>query len=70
MSAATPSSAAPGVGLSPDPFGDGNHATVLAHENVLLPLERARREWRRITLPDQDAAERHVHVAVSLDVRQ
>jgi cyclase len=27
-----------GVGLSPDPFGDGNHATVLAHENVLLRL--------------------------------
>ena len=24
-----------GVGLSPDPFGAGNHATVLAHENVL-----------------------------------
>ena len=24
-----------GIGLSPDPFGDGNHATVLAHENVL-----------------------------------
>jgi len=29
---------AAGVGLSPDPFGDGNHATVLAHENVLLRL--------------------------------
>jgi cyclase len=27
-----------GIGLSPDPFGDGNHATVLAHENVLLRL--------------------------------
>jgi glyoxylase-like metal-dependent hydrolase (beta-lactamase superfamily II) len=27
-----------GVGLSPDPFGGGNHATVLAHENVLLRL--------------------------------
>jgi cyclase len=27
-----------GVGLSPDPFGDGNHATVLAHENVLRRL--------------------------------
>jgi len=27
-----------GVGLSPDPFGDGNHATVLAHENVLRHL--------------------------------
>jgi len=27
-----------GVGLSPDPFGAGNHATVLAHENVLLRL--------------------------------
>ena len=24
-----------GIGLGPDPFGDGNHATVLAHENVL-----------------------------------
>jgi cyclase len=24
-----------GIGLSPDPFGAGNHATVLAHENVL-----------------------------------
>lgn len=29
---------AAGVGLSPDPFGAGNHATVLAHENVLLRL--------------------------------
>jgi len=29
---------AAGIGLSPDPFGDGNHATVLAHENVLLRL--------------------------------
>jgi glyoxylase-like metal-dependent hydrolase (beta-lactamase superfamily II) len=27
-----------GIGLSPDPFGDGNHATVLAHENVLRRL--------------------------------
>jgi len=27
-----------GIGLSPDPFGAGNHATVLAHENVLLRL--------------------------------
>jgi glyoxylase-like metal-dependent hydrolase (beta-lactamase superfamily II) len=27
-----------GIGLSPDPFGDGNHATVLAHENVLLRM--------------------------------
>jgi glyoxylase-like metal-dependent hydrolase (beta-lactamase superfamily II) len=27
-----------GVGLSPDPFGDGDHATVLAHENVLRRL--------------------------------
>ena len=27
-----------GVGLSQDPFGDGNHATVLAHENVLRHL--------------------------------
>ena len=27
-----------GIGLSPDPFGTGNHATVLAHENVLLRL--------------------------------
>lgn len=27
-----------GVGLSPDPFGDGNRATVLAHENVLRRL--------------------------------
>jgi cyclase len=27
-----------GIGLSPDPFSDGNHATVLAHENVLLRL--------------------------------
>ena len=27
-----------GVGLGPDPFGDGNHATVLAHENVLRHL--------------------------------
>ena len=27
-----------GIGISPDPFGDGNHATVLAHENVLLRL--------------------------------
>jgi cyclase len=27
-----------GIGLSPDPFGNGNHATVLAHENVLLRL--------------------------------
>jgi glyoxylase-like metal-dependent hydrolase (beta-lactamase superfamily II) len=24
-----------GIGLSPDPFGAGDHATVLAHENVL-----------------------------------
>ena len=38
MSAATPSSAGAGIGLSPDPFGAGNHATVLAHENVLLRL--------------------------------
>jgi cyclase len=30
-----------GIGLSPDPFGDGNHATVLAHENVLLRLSAA-----------------------------
>jgi glyoxylase-like metal-dependent hydrolase (beta-lactamase superfamily II) len=30
-----------GVGLSPDPFGAGNHATVLAHENVLLRLSAA-----------------------------
>jgi glyoxylase-like metal-dependent hydrolase (beta-lactamase superfamily II) len=29
---------AAGIGLSPDPFGDGNHATVLAHENVLRRL--------------------------------
>jgi glyoxylase-like metal-dependent hydrolase (beta-lactamase superfamily II) len=29
---------AAGVGLTPDPFGAGNHATVLAHENVLLRL--------------------------------
>ena len=29
-----------GVGLSPDPFADGDHATVLAHENVLLRLSR------------------------------
>jgi len=29
-----------GVGLSPDPFGDGDHATVLAHENVLLRMSR------------------------------
>jgi glyoxylase-like metal-dependent hydrolase (beta-lactamase superfamily II) len=27
-----------GVGLTPDPFGAGNHATVLAHENVLRRL--------------------------------
>jgi glyoxylase-like metal-dependent hydrolase (beta-lactamase superfamily II) len=27
-----------GIGLSPDPFGAGNHATVLAHENVLLRM--------------------------------
>jgi glyoxylase-like metal-dependent hydrolase (beta-lactamase superfamily II) len=27
-----------GVGLSPDPFSDGSHATVLAHENVLRRL--------------------------------
>ncbi len=27
-----------GVGLSPDPFAAGNHATVLAHENVLLRM--------------------------------
>ena len=27
-----------GIGLSPDPFGAGSHATVLAHENVLLRL--------------------------------
>ena len=27
-----------GTGLGPDPFGDGNRATVLAHENVLLRL--------------------------------
>lgn len=26
---------AAGIGLSPDPFGAGTHATVLAHENVL-----------------------------------
>jgi cyclase len=30
-----------GIGLSPDPFGAGNHATVLAHENVLLRLSAA-----------------------------
>jgi glyoxylase-like metal-dependent hydrolase (beta-lactamase superfamily II) len=30
-----------GVGLSPDPFGAGNHATVLAHENVLLRMSAA-----------------------------
>jgi cyclase len=30
-----------GIGLSPDPFGAGNHATVLAHENVLLRLSGA-----------------------------
>lgn len=29
---------AAGIGLSPDPFGAGDHATVLAHENVLLRL--------------------------------
>jgi cyclase len=27
-----------GVSLSPDPFSEGNHATVLAHENVLLRM--------------------------------
>jgi glyoxylase-like metal-dependent hydrolase (beta-lactamase superfamily II) len=27
-----------GVGLTPDPFSAGSHATVLAHENVLLRL--------------------------------
>jgi glyoxylase-like metal-dependent hydrolase (beta-lactamase superfamily II) len=27
-----------GIGLSPDPFGAGNNATVLAHENVLRRL--------------------------------
>jgi len=30
-----------GVGLTPDPFGTGSHATVLAHENVLLRLSAA-----------------------------
>ena len=35
MSAATPSSAAPACRSSPDPFALENHATVLAHENVL-----------------------------------
>jgi glyoxylase-like metal-dependent hydrolase (beta-lactamase superfamily II) len=29
---------AAGIGLSPDPFGDGDHATILAHENVLRRL--------------------------------
>jgi glyoxylase-like metal-dependent hydrolase (beta-lactamase superfamily II) len=29
-----------GIGLSPDPFADGDHATVLAHENVLLRLSK------------------------------
>ncbi len=59
-----------GIGLSPDPFGDGNHATVLAHENVLLRLSALGTQWSRISLSDQDAAERYVHVAISLDVRQ
>jgi len=31
-----------GVALTPDPFGTGNHATVLAHENVLLRLSAAK----------------------------
>lgn len=30
-----------GVGISPDPFSAGDHATVLAHENVLLRMSAA-----------------------------
>jgi glyoxylase-like metal-dependent hydrolase (beta-lactamase superfamily II) len=42
---------AAGVGLSPDPFGDGNHATVLAHENVLLRLSALGTNGTESSLP-------------------
>jgi cyclase len=40
-----------GVGLSPDPFGAGDHATVLAHENVLLGLSKAAGNGRESGFP-------------------
>ena len=58
-----------GIGLSPDPFGAGNHATVLAHENVLRRLS-ALAQTNGITVADQDAAERHLHVPLSVLLRQ
>ena len=41
-----------GIGLSPDPFGAGNHATVLAHENVLLRMSALGANGARIAVPD------------------
>ena len=54
--------------MSPDPFALENHATVLAHENVLRRMSAP--TGTPIAVSHEDVADRDIHLAIPVDLCQ